>query len=319
MSDENQAEEQFNQNEENEQPVKPDEKKMLMERLRLMNVKFSNAASVETLRAKLREKLGVPEEEAQQEPEQAPEEPVVEDEQEEAPEEIPEKVEEEVVEETTEELIEDVVEAEEKQAQQAELQTTNPTQDPATYRPQLDHDKDGQNGGSLSVAEREELDTLRAELTRMKEAEQQKPVPPLNPLMGDKVGERPSAHMSKRDLIRKEALALVRVRITNLDPKKKDLPGEFLCVGNKYIGTIRKYIPFNPEQSENGYHIPKVLYDELDGRKFLHIRTFKDRGTGQQRQETKYVKEFSLEVLPPLTPKELAELAAAQRASGSID
>ena len=127
--------------------------------------------------------------------------------------------------------------------------------------------------------------------------------------------ERP---LTLREKIRLEQMRLVRVRITCLDPKKKDLPGEILTVANEYLGTVRKFIPFG-EVTDDGYHIPYCLYKMLDARKFLNIRTFKDRRTGTVRVESGYVKEFALEVLDPLTPAELAKLATAQKASGSVE
>ena len=124
--------------------------------------------------------------------------------------------------------------------------------------------------------------------------------------------------LTLREKIRQEQMRLVRVRITCLDPKKKDLPGEILTVANEYLGTVRKFIPFG-EVTDDGYHIPYCLYKMLDARKFLNIRTFKDRRTGTVRVESGYVKEFALEVLDPLTPAELAKLATAQKAAGSVE
>jgi hypothetical protein len=110
----------------------------------------------------------------------------------------------------------------------------------------------------------------------------------------------------------KEAMKLVRLRITNLDPKKKDLPGEIFTIGNKYIGTVRKYVPFG-DQTENGYHVPYCIYLFMKARKFLHIRTTKRRGV--ESVETSYVPEFALEILPPLTETELKRLALQQAAA----
>lgn len=139
----------------------------------------------------------------------------------------------------------------------------------------------------------------------------------LNPLTGvnkNKNGLKQSKEATLRQRILQDSMRLVRCRITNLDPKKKDLGGEIISVGNRYIGTVKKFIPFG-EQTENGYHIPKVIFDELAGRQFLHVKTTRNKQTGQITVDTKYVKEFALEVLPQLTESELAELAAAQTAA----
>lgn len=116
----------------------------------------------------------------------------------------------------------------------------------------------------------------------------------------------------------KDHMRLVRVRITNLDPKKKDLPGEVLCVANEIIGTVRKFIPYG-EVTDDGYHIPYCLFRQLEKRRFLHIRVVKDRRTNITRPVTKWVKEFALDVLDPLTKEELNRLATAQMAAGSLD
>jgi hypothetical protein len=111
-------------------------------------------------------------------------------------------------------------------------------------------------------------------------------------------------------------MKLVRLRITNLDPKKKDLPGEIITVANRYLGTVRKYIPFG-EVTDNGYHVPYCIYTELQSRQFLNIRTIKDQRTGTNRIETTLAREFALEILPPLTKEELDRLATSQIAAGT--
>jgi hypothetical protein len=140
----------------------------------------------------------------------------------------------------------------------------------------------------------------------------------LNPLAGDKAGQKPARKKSPREAMLDEQMALVRCRITNLNPSKKDLPGEIFCVGNELIGTVRKYIPYG-EVTDDGYHIPTILFNELDSRRFQHIRTVKDRRTGRTEVKTSWAKEFALEVLPQLTKDELNRLANAQAAAGSVD
>lgn len=122
--------------------------------------------------------------------------------------------------------------------------------------------------------------------------------------------------MSLREKLLKENMRLIRLRITNLDPKKKDLPGEIITVANKFIGTVRKYVPFG-EVTDNGYHVPFVIYKMLRKREFLNIRVSK-RG-GKEHVETNMAREFALEVLPPLTPAELAQLATTQQAQQGMN
>lgn len=127
--------------------------------------------------------------------------------------------------------------------------------------------------------------------------------------------ERPK---TLREWVHDENMKLVRVRITNLDPKKKDLPGEIITVANEYLGTVRKFVPYG-EHTEDGYHLPWCIYEMLRNRKFLNIRTVRDRRTGTQTVNTSWVPEFSLEVLDPLTKTEIAQLAQAQIAAGSVE
>ena len=119
-----------------------------------------------------------------------------------------------------------------------------------------------------------------------------------------------------RQLLLDENMKLVRLRITNMDPKKKDLPGEIFTVANGYIGTIRKFIPYG-EVTEGGYHVPYCIYKQLDKRKFLNIRTSRSRN-GEIKVDHSWAKEFALEVLPQLTPAELKRLALEQAAANRV-
>lgn len=169
------------------------------------------------------------------------------------------------------------------------------------------------------------IDTLRARVNAaMEGSEAPKEVskakddaPEVNALTGEAADVDPDAGLTTRQILQRDQMKLVRVRITNLDPKKKDLQGEVITVANEFLGTVRKFVPFG-EVTDEGYHIPYCIYNMLSERVFLHIRTFKDKRTGQIQIEQKEVREFALEVLPPLTPKELAALATAQQAAGGL-
>lgn len=137
----------------------------------------------------------------------------------------------------------------------------------------------------------------------------------INPL-----GDKQEAGVKKMTLgqkIRAEQTRLIRVRIQNLDPKKKDLPGEIITVANEYMGTVRKFVPFG-EVTDNGYHIPYCIYEFLKERKFINITTRKGKNGLPDIRATE-AREFSIEVLPPLTEAELAQLAQAQIAAGSLN
>lgn len=134
---------------------------------------------------------------------------------------------------------------------------------------------------------------------------------------------KPAPVAGKRKTLRQhlieENMKLVRLRITCLDPKKKDLPGEVFTVANEHLGTVRKFVPYG-EVTDNGYHVPYCIYKALKARKFLNIRTYKDRQNQNQiKVEQGWAQEFALEVLPPLTPDEIKKLAAAQSAAGGLN
>ncbi len=145
-----------------------------------------------------------------------------------------------------------------------------------------------------------------------KEEPKEEPKPAVNAL----TGEVPKKKTLRQHLY-DEKMKLVRVRITNLDPKKNALRGEIITVANEYIGTVRKYVPFG-EFTENGYHIPQCILDFLKDRQFLSIRTRKGP-RGETIVEQGYAREFGIEILPPLSADELAKLAAAQTAGGNLN
>lgn len=122
----------------------------------------------------------------------------------------------------------------------------------------------------------------------------------------------------RRLIIRAKALRLVRVRVTNLDPADSMIPGAIISVQSKYTGKVAKYVPYGDE-SENGYHIPQIIYDHMKDQKFALRKEAKGGRFGVKTYKTSLVPKFSIEVLPPLTKKEIEELAALQRASQAID
>lgn len=142
----------------------------------------------------------------------------------------------------------------------------------------------------------------------------------VNALTGSSESSAPQKKKQKsaRQILMDDAMRLIRVRITNLDPKKADLPGEIFTVANDYIGTVRKYVPFG-EATDEGYHIPHCIYEMMKSREFLQIKTKTHPVTKEITVSQRWVREFGLEVLPPLTQEELATLAAAQTASGRLN
>ena len=115
-----------------------------------------------------------------------------------------------------------------------------------------------------------------------------------------------------RERLWAEETVLVRCRIYNMNPNKRDLHGEIITVANRYIGTIRKFIPFG-EATDNGYHIPTIIYNDLKSRQFQSINT--KTVNGKIEVKTRMVPEYNIEVMPALTEAELQELALKQEAA----
>lgn len=126
---------------------------------------------------------------------------------------------------------------------------------------------------------------------------------------------RRQTEQETRENLWAEHMALVRCRIYNLNPQKRDLQGEIITVANRYLGTVRKFIPFG-EATDNGYHIPKVIYNDLKSRKFQQIST--KQKNGKIEVSTRMVPEYNIEILPQLTMEELEELKINQAAAERV-
>jgi hypothetical protein len=107
---------------------------------------------------------------------------------------------------------------------------------------------------------------------------------------------------------RKRCAQLVRVRIQNMNPMKKDWPGEIISTGSARLGTFKKFIPFNNPEP---YHIPQIIYDVL---KEKECSIFYDESSrlGHKVRKSRLVKEYAIEVLTPLTKEQLSDLARTQ-------
>ena len=114
-----------------------------------------------------------------------------------------------------------------------------------------------------------------------------------------------------------DAMKLVRIRLTCMDPSKADYHGEIITVGNDVVGNVKVFVPYREEFYENGYHVPNIIYKFLRDREYASVKTIK--GPKGDTQQTFLAKAYSIEVLPQLTEAELEALKAQQAASKSID
>ena len=112
-----------------------------------------------------------------------------------------------------------------------------------------------------------------------------------------------------------EFTKLIRVRVTCMDPNKKNWPGEYFTVSNGVIGTVKRYVPFN---NTEGWHIEKIIYDHMKTVRRLEFKEYPGP-KGRKIKRPIQVPAFAIEVLDPLTPEQLKELAQRQALNHSID
>lgn len=127
--------------------------------------------------------------------------------------------------------------------------------------------------------------------------------------VAEKAKEEEETLEQKRTRFRAEAMKLVRVNITNMNPFKRDIESEIISAGNTYVGTVKRCIPFN---TSDGWHVEQILLNTLRERKCQVFRTVKGQGGQPDRRESQLINEFAIEVLPPLTAQELKELGRRQ-------
>lgn len=106
---------------------------------------------------------------------------------------------------------------------------------------------------------------------------------------------------------RQEALRLVRVRVTNMNPLKGNLKGEIFSVGNSQIGFIKKFVPYN---AEAGWHVPQIILTHMQGKKYM--THFEVKVGNKKIKKHRLVPELAIEIMPPLTAAELQELKQRQ-------
>lgn len=117
--------------------------------------------------------------------------------------------------------------------------------------------------------------------------------------------------------LRRNAEKLTRIRVTCMNPQKAGMDGEIIVAGNRVIGTHKKFVPYG-EKGAAGWHVTQPILKALKRKKYLQIRT-KTNQRGQIDYETRWVPEYAVEILPPLTKAEMDRLGSAQLASGIMD
>lgn len=107
---------------------------------------------------------------------------------------------------------------------------------------------------------------------------------------------------------RREANKLVRIRVTCMNPAKKEWDGELFTAGNSLVGSFTKMVPFNADE---GWYVPQIILNQIQQRMCqIFVSSKDDRGNTIRRG--KQIKEFAVEILPDLTTEELRDLAQRQ-------
>ena len=115
--------------------------------------------------------------------------------------------------------------------------------------------------------------------------------------------------------LRNEANELIRIRVSCMNPAKKEWEGELLTAGNSVVGSFTKFVPFNVE---DGWHVPRIIFNQLKERQCQIFVEVKD-DRGNKSRKGKLIKEFAIEVLPNLTSDELHSLAQRQAMAKTFD
>lgn len=121
----------------------------------------------------------------------------------------------------------------------------------------------------------------------------------------------------KRKEARNKALKLRRIKISNLNPANKDVPGQIYRFRNSLVGSVGKFIPFSGKDAE-AWHVPQCIYNMLKSKRYLNQRDVKDPVTGRTKKITELSPEFSIIDLPPLTKEDLKRMAVEQAAAGLV-
>jgi len=119
--------------------------------------------------------------------------------------------------------------------------------------------------------------------------------------------------VQKRLRLKQEATRLVRIRVTCMNPAKTEWSGEIFTTGNRAVGSLKKFVPFNVE-----WHVPYMIFEMIRDRMCQVFHTVVD-SRGNKIRKGKIIREFNVEVLPNLSAAELQELARRQAMANSID
>lgn len=171
---------------------------------------------------------------------------------------------------------------------------------------ELDDLKDRAAAAGLKFHPNIGYENLSAKYQEFMEAKEVASAPPAPaPVVAETAGQT-------RNRVKLKQTALVHIRVSCMNPNKKEWEGEVFTVSNAAVGTLKKYVPFDAD-----WHVPYMIYTMIKERECQIFRTVKD-SRGNASRTGKLIKEFGVEVLPDMTPAELKALAQRQAmASGT--
>lgn len=108
----------------------------------------------------------------------------------------------------------------------------------------------------------------------------------------------------------KEAMHLIRCIITCNNKNKTNYKGEIFSVRNAVLPEIKKYIPFNVTT-----HVPQILLNVIKEKDYQLFRE-ETLPNGNKTKRPYLIKEYNIQLLPPISTKELEAIKQKQLAEG---
>ena len=113
-----------------------------------------------------------------------------------------------------------------------------------------------------------------------------------------------------------KAMKLIRIVVNPNDTLMASYPGLIFTVGSSRLSKngemVKKFVPFN---NEAGWHVPKIIYDQINAAEMQKFRTVTSPN-GEKILEPYLTKKFNVRILPELSVDELEKLAASQQVAG---
>jgi len=113
-----------------------------------------------------------------------------------------------------------------------------------------------------------------------------------------------------------KAMKLIRIVVSPNDTLMASYPGLIFTVGSSRLSKngemVKKFVPFN---NEAGWHVPKIIHDQIDAAEMQKFRTVTSPN-GEKVLEPYLTKKFNVRILPELSVEELEQLAASQQVAG---